>query len=68
MQHTPINFSVGAVAGWVLHPLENAAFHGAHPRRSPDEAAPDLKADVHWSRADGILGSNNRIDRSRTSS
>src|SRR5215467_4091484 len=23
----------GAVAGWDLHPLENAAFHGAHPKR-----------------------------------
>src|SRR6476661_461674 len=24
----------GAVAGWALHPLESAAFHGAHPLRT----------------------------------
>jgi hypothetical protein len=25
-------WSAGAVAGWALHPLESAAFHGAHPK------------------------------------
>jgi len=24
----------GAVAGWDLHPLERAAFHGAHPTQT----------------------------------
>ena len=27
-------FRLERVAGWALHPLESAAFHGAHPKRS----------------------------------
>jgi len=41
----------GAVAGWAFHPLESAAFHGAHPKRTrpdaPAEPTAEEKAAPH---------------------
>ena len=38
-QRLNIHGAAGAVAGWALHPLESAAFHGAHPQPTLNAAA-----------------------------